>query len=297
MEKRKILIIGSNGRLGKATARYFAPHHHVTSFNRNHINLESPDSIEKAVSSVDFNILINCAAYTNVDGCETEKELAYRINAEAVGELGQICAAQQAKMVHISTDYVFSGDNELPYTEDDPVSPISYYGESKLAGEQLLFESSPDHLALRTSWVLGLNRSSFPEWLIAKALETSEPLPVVADKWATPTRAEDLPPLLDHLLNQKKEASGVFHLTNSGVCSWAEYARHVLQSAEKHHIPIQTRKIKEITMSSLTNFVAKRPRYSGLSVEKYRNFTQKSPHHWQEAIDSHVELIANQFVA
>jgi dTDP-4-dehydrorhamnose reductase len=292
---QNIIILGSSGRLGKAMAHYFGAHHHVTSFSREHIELESPEAVKKAILPLHFDLLINCAAYTDVDGCESHEKLAYRINAEVVGELSQLCAAKQAKMVHISTDYVFDGHGDQPYTEEDPAQPISRYGQTKLAGEQLLFEGSPDHLILRTSWIIGLNRPSFPEWLIARAMETSEPLPVVADKWASPTRAEDLPVLLDHLLHQPEPASGIFHLTNSGVCSWAEYGRHVLRSAERHQIPIQTSEIREILMSSLTNFVAKRPRYSGLSVKKYQNFTAKSPHHWQEAIDSHVELIANQF--
>ncbi len=182
----KIAILGAGGRLGAALSRAWAATDEVLAFTRADIDLAQPGEIDRVLDPLRFDVLVNCAALTNVDYCETHEDEAMRINAGAVREIGALCARKHARCLHISTDYVFDGDTDRPYTEADEARAISVYGESKLRGEVALLDTSAEHLAVRVSWVFGPDRPSFIDGILKRALE-SDTAEAIGDKWSTPS--------------------------------------------------------------------------------------------------------------
>src|SRR5207247_3868216 len=162
----KLVIVGAGGRLGAALVRTYREKFGVIGFNHAQLDLANRDEMRRKLSAIDFDVLINAAAFTNVDLCETQREQAFRINAEAPRVLAAICGEKNAKLIHFSTDYVFDGEKRAPYTEEDEANPISVYGESKLAGEKNVLATGDQHLVVRVSWVFGPDRSSFIDGMI-----------------------------------------------------------------------------------------------------------------------------------
>lgn len=203
---RRVLLLGGNGLLGGAFRRAWARHPDfvLTEFSRGELNLSQPEQIDRALDSVEFDLLINAAAYTKVDDAEVQPELAMAVNAQAPGRLAENCARRGARMVHFSTDYVFDGGLERPFTESDAANPLSTYGHSKLIGEQLVAAASPRHLIARLAWLFGQGRDAFPEWLLHKALRQPE-VRVVSDKSGSPTWNEDIPAWIGALLSSPRQ--------------------------------------------------------------------------------------------
>src|SRR5947208_14542146 len=162
----KIVVIGSAGRLGAALTREYQNKFAVTSANHAQLDLSDFDVIREKLRRTAFDVLINAAAFTNVDRCETERDQAFRINAEAPRVLAEICWKKNAKLIHFSTDYVFDGEKRAPYTEEDEANPVSVYGASKLAGEKNALSAENRHLVIRISWVFGPDRPSFIDGMI-----------------------------------------------------------------------------------------------------------------------------------
>ena len=180
----RIIVTGAGGRLGAALVREWkAAGIDVLGFARQELDLAQPEQMRATLDGVEFGVLVNCAAQTNVDRCETHPEEAMQINAHAVRTLAEICKAKGARCVQISTDYVFDGAKSTPYTEEDPVVPISHYGESKRAGEIALLEVSDKNLAVRVSWVFGPDRPSFVDGIVKNAL-SQETVAAISDKIA-----------------------------------------------------------------------------------------------------------------
>ena len=182
----KIAIIGANGRLGAALAREYQRDFEVTSYDRRQLDLGQLDRVRSALAATKFELLINCAALTNVDYCESHREEAFVVNAEAPRLLAEIANEKSAKLVHFSTDYVFDGKKTDPYVEEDKAVPLSVYGESKLEGEQRVLEASSQHLVVRLSWVFGPDKPSFIDQIIQRARE-NDVVTAVADKFSAPT--------------------------------------------------------------------------------------------------------------
>ena len=273
-------------RLGAALARNWSATDEVFPFARADIDLAKPGAIDHALDALSFDALVNCAALTNVDYCETNEAEAMRINAGAVGEIGALCARKHARCVHISTDYVFDGDLRRPYVETDPARAISIYGESKLRGETALLEASDAHLAVRVSWVFGPDRPSFVDGILKRALE-SEVAEAIGDKWSAPTYTVDLAAMLHPFLNEIR-TSGILHASNSGSCTWREYGEYALQCAAKAGVPVKTTTVGSLEMASMKAFVAKRPVYTVLSSEKLAGLTGDAPRSWQAAVEDYV---------
>jgi dTDP-4-dehydrorhamnose reductase len=237
---------------------------------------------------LEFEALINTAAQTNVDRCETHQEEAFALNAEAPRVLAEICAGKRALFIHISTDYVFDGEKREPYTEEDEARPISVYGESKREGERRALEANDRAVIARVSWIFGPDRPSFVDWAIGQAREREE-VKAIADKWATPTYTVDLAQLLKPLI--AKAGSGItdpgyniLHLANRGECSWQEYAQWAIDCCRAENIPLKTTKIGKASLAEMKSFIAKRPVYSVLSTAKYESLTGVRPRPWQEAV-------------
>ena len=168
----KIVVLGAGGRLGAALVREFRPKYDVAVFDHAQLDLSNLEDLREKVGATTFDVLINAAAFTNVDACETERDRAFLINVEAPGVLAEICNEKDAKLIHFSTDYVFDGEKRAPYIEEDQANPISAYGESKLAGEKNVLAAEDGHLVVRVSWVFGPDRPSFIDAMIKRAQKT-----------------------------------------------------------------------------------------------------------------------------
>jgi dTDP-4-dehydrorhamnose reductase len=282
----KIVILGAGGRLGAALARTWSATDEVAGLARADINLGKPGDIDRVLDPLGFDVLVNCAALTNVDYCETHEEEAMRINAAAVREIGALCARKHARCLHISTEYVFDGETDQPYTETDAAHPLSIYGESKLRGEQALFETSPEHLAVRVSWVFGPDRPSFIDLILKRALEF-DAAEAVGDKWSAPSFTLDLAGMLRPFLRDIA-VGGLLHTSNSGVCTWREYGEYALQCAARAGIPVKTTQVNSIPLAGMKSFIARRPVYTVLSSEKVTGLSGVAPRSWQEAVEDYV---------
>jgi dTDP-4-dehydrorhamnose reductase len=283
---RRIVVVGAGGRLGAALVREYAHEFEIVGFNRAQLDLGAPEQLRSTLGSLDFDALINAAAQTNVDRCETHQEEAFALNAEAPRVLAEICGTKEARFIHISTDYVFDGEKCEPYSEEDEARPMSVYGESKREGERRALEANDRALIVRVSWVFGPDRPSFVDAILKKARD-EEVVSAVADKYATPTYTLDICKLLKPFLVDRQEG-GLLHLANSGECSWQEYAQWALDCCHAEGIPMKAKEVGAATLAEMKNFIAKRPVYSVLSNEKYRRVTGETPRPWRDAVADYV---------
>jgi len=281
----KIVIIGSGGRLGAALTRECRDKFDVVGFNHAQLDLTNFEQVREKVTALDFDVLINCAAFTNVDLCETQREQAFQINAEAPRVLAEICREKKAKLIHFSTDYVFDGEKREPYTEDDVAKPISVYGESKREGEKLVLQTQDRHLVVRVSWVFGPDRPSFVDGVIKRARE-NEHVEAIADKFSTPTYTRDIAQVLPQFF--ENDVSGLLHFANAGECSWQEYAQFSLDCCRSLGIPLKAKTVGALKLSDMKNWIARRPVFSVLSTTKYIAITGSTPRGWRDAVGDYV---------
>ena len=281
----KIAIIGANGRLGAALAREYARDFELTSFERRQLDLGQLDRVRSALAATKFELLINCAALTNVDYCESHREEAFVVNAEAPRLLAEIANEKSARLVHFSTDYVFDGKKTDPYVEEDKAVPLSVYGESKLEGEQRVLEASSQHLVVRLSWVFGPAKPSFIDQIIQRARE-NDVVTAVADKFSAPTFTIDVAGWLRLVV--EKSANGILHLTNNGGCSWQEWAQYAIDVCRSRGLPLKAERVEAVSLGDMKNFVAQRPVHTVLSTAKFTALTGVQPRHWREAVAEYI---------
>lgn len=282
----KIVILGAGGRLGAALLREYREKYNILGFNRAQLDLASLEDVRQTVGAMDFDVLINPAAFTNVDACETERDRAFLINAEAPGVLAEICNEKDAKLIHFSTDYVFDGEKRAPYAEEDPANPISFYGESKLAGEKKVLAAGNRHVVVRVSWVFGPDRPSFIDAMIKRA-QQDEKIDAVSDKFSTPTYTHDIADMLPQFFDRGVD-DGLLHFANAGKCSWQEYAQWALDCCRDSGVPLKARTVGSLKLSEMQNWIARRPVYSVLSTTKYTDLTGASPRAWREAVADYI---------
>jgi dTDP-4-dehydrorhamnose reductase len=295
----KLVVLGTGGRLGAALMRQFRDKFEVTGFSHAQLDLSNLDAVRQKVSTESFDVLVNAAGFTNVDLCETERDRAFLINAEAPGVLANVCGDKGAKLIHFSTDYVFDGEQRSPYTEEDEANPISVYGESKLAGEKNVLAAHDRHLVVRVSWVFGPDRPSFIDAMIKRAQE-NEKIDAIADKFSTPTYTQDIAAMLARLLNGWSRRApapdglvaghlhGILHFANAGKCSWQEYAQWALDCCERAGVSLKAREVGPLELRDMKNWVARRPVYSVLSTTKYTELTGQPPRTWREAVADYI---------
>ena len=242
-----ILLLGKNGQLGWELQRALAPLGRVVALDRQGQpgdpalagDLADLEGLRRTVEALRPQVIVNAAAYTAVDRAESEPELARRVNTQAVALLADSAARLGALLVHYSTDYVFDGSGERPWTEDAPTAPLSVYGLTKRDGEQAITASRARHLILRTSWVYGRRGGNFARTMLRLARERSE-LRVIGDQWGAPTGADLLADVSAHAIHQALRPmqgaapvpSGIYHVAAAGVTSWHGYACHVLARAQ-----------------------------------------------------------------
>jgi len=283
----KVVILGAHGRLGAALMREYRDKFEVVGFNHAQLDLGKPEEIHAEIDKLDFDVLINAAAFTNVDLCETEREQAFAINAEAPKVLGEICSEKNAKLIHISTDYVFDGEKREPYVETDAAEPISVYGESKRAGEKNVLAGRDQHLIVRVSWVFGPDRPSFIDAMIKRARE-EEQINAIADKFSTPTYTHDIAEMVSRFFDVDVPG-GFLHFANNGECSWQEYAQHALDCCRASGISLKAKTVGALKLADMKNWIARRPVYSVLSTAKYAKLTSLTPRPWRDAVSDYIE--------
>src|SRR5215467_4307294 len=282
----KIVILGTGGRLGAALLREYRERYDPAGFDHAQLDLANLDEVRRTLGGMNFDVLINAAGFTNVDACETERDRAFLINAEAPGILAEICNEKDAKLIHFSTDYVFDGEKRAPYTEEDQANPISGYGESKLAGEKNVLAAADGHLVVRVSWVFGPDRPSFIDAMIKRAQE-DEKIDAISDKFSTPTYTCDIAHMLPQFFD-RGAVGGILHFANAGKCSWQEYAQWALDCCGDAGIPLRARTVGALKLSEMKNWIACRPAYSVLSTAKHTDLTGTPPRAWREAVADYI---------
>jgi dTDP-4-dehydrorhamnose reductase len=282
----KIVILGAGGRLGAALLREYRDKFDVVGFNHTQLNLSDLGAVREKLRNTSFDILINAAGFTKVDLCETQPDRAFLINAEAPRVVAEICDEKNARLIHFSTDYVFDGAKCEPYTEEDQASPISVYGESKLAGENHVLAAKSQNLVVRVSWVFGPDRPSFIDAMVQQAQENDE-VDAVVDKFSTPTYTLDIAAMLPRVFD-RNVSGGILHFANAGQCSWREYAQWAVDCCHNVGLPLKAKTIGERKLRDMANWIARRPVYSVLSTAKYTNLTGISPRTWREAVSDYI---------
>ncbi|MGA7276245.1 MAG: dTDP-4-dehydrorhamnose reductase [Candidatus Udaeobacter sp.] len=283
----KIIIIGSGGRLGAALMREYRGKYDVDGFNHTQLDLSNLKGVRERLRAMNFDVLINAAAFTNVDLCETERDRAFLINAEAPGVLARICCDKRAKLIHFSTDYVFDGEKRAPYSEEDEAKPISVYGESKFAGEKNVLAMENRHLVVRVSWVFGPDKPSFIDGIIKRAQESME-VDAIADKLSTPTYTLDIAAALRRFLTHASDDGGIVHFANAGECSWQEYGQWALDRCHEAGLPLTATTVGAGKLKDMANWIARRPVYSVLSIAKYTKLTGAPSRTWRDAVADYI---------
>lgn len=280
---QKILVIGKTGQLARAISTNRGPWEYEF-LARNEADLSNLEQTAVALRARQFDILINTAAYTAVDKAEDESELATIINGEAPGILANICAEKDAKLVHISTDYVFGMDWNRPLLENDPTDPINAYGQSKWEGEEAIRKKLEEHIIIRTSWLYGLSGQNFPKTMLRLA-ENLDKLKVVYDQVGNPTFADDLAIAIRHICGSELEGKyGTYHYSSEGVCSWYDFARAIFRLSGK------SVEVQPVTSDQFPT-AAKRPYYSVLNKKKIKDTFGVEIRHWQDAIADFIEKL------
>jgi len=282
----KIVVLGTGGRLGAALLRKYGDKFDVAGFDRTQVDLSDLNEVREKLRKTRFDVLINAAGFTKVDLCETHPDRAFLINTEALRVLAEICSERSARLIHFSTDYVFDGEKREPYTEEDEATPISVYGESKLAGEKHVLAAEDRNLVVRVSWVFGPDRPSFVDAMIKQAQE-NERVEAIADKFSAPTYTHDIARALPQFFDRDVEG-GILHFANAGQCSWQEYAQWALDCCYNAGLPLRAKTVGADKLKNMASWIARRPVYSVLSTAKYTKLTDTSPRTWREAVSDYI---------
>ena len=277
----KILITGSNGMLGHDLIDVLKNNHELILTTSKNLDITNKDEVFSVIGDKNPDIVINSAAYTDVDGCEENQDTAFSVNGDGVKNLAFACKKFDCVLVHISTDYVFNGENTRPWIEDDEIGPISIYGKSKLKGEESILEILDKYFIIRTAWLYGINGKNFPKTMLELA-ENHDEVKVVYDEVGTPTYTPDLAKAISQLINT--DYFGIYHITNSGSCSWCEFSKYIFEIAKKDV------KVIPVTASEFAR-AASRPHYSVLENKKWVENGFKPLRSYKDAIKEYLELL------
>lgn len=289
MSKQKVLLTGSDGQLGSELKLLFdnLPNYETFYTDKNNLDITDTESIRNCFNKFSPEIVVNCAAYTAVDKCETDTENAFKLNATAVGYLAEECSKTNAFLIQISTDYVFDGFSDKPYTETDPTNPQSVYGKSKLEGERLLSQSDCKSLIIRTSWLYSSFGSNFVKTML-RIGSTNPAIRVVNDQIGSPTYALDLAKAIITAIVHKNELKHkeIFHFANEGSTSWFEFAKTIFKLANItcEVVPVSTEEYGNTTP---------RPKYSVFSKNHIKEKLQITIPNWEESLKRCLTLINN----
>lgn len=280
----RILITGSNGQLGAELQTVLAGAGEIVAIAREDLDFANDTAIRQVITTIQPNLVINAAAYTAVDKAESDIDLAMAVNGKAVEIIAQECDKLGAGLIHVSTDYVFDGNNNRPYLETDITNPLSVYGQSKLAGELAIQANCHNYIILRTAWVYGIGgKGNFVKTMLRLGGDREE-IRVVADQIGSPTWTGDLALAIKQLIpHLDRENAGIYHFTNSGVASWYDFAVAIFAEANLLGFPLKVKRVIPITTPEYPT-PAKRPAFSVLSCRKITEILGNYPPHWRESL-------------
>lgn len=281
-----ILVTGSNGQLGNEMQQIAKQYPNYKFIFTDVAELDICDikAVQLFAQENGVNYIVNCAAYTAVDKAETDQELCYKINRDAIRNIGEVAKKLNIKVIHISTDYVFDGTNHIPYTEEMDVCPTSIYGKSKLDGEIALMQTDCEALILRTSWLYSTFGNNFVKTMIKLGTDR-DALGVIFDQVGTPTYAADLADAIMKIINHPTFSTGIYHFSDEGVCSWYDFTKsiHRLSNIRCNVKPIETKDYPVATP---------RPHYSVLNKSKLKSTFGIVIPHWEESLEKCIQRLS-----
>jgi dTDP-4-dehydrorhamnose reductase len=289
-----IWLIGNKGMLGQEVEKLFKRKRLSYLASDKEVDITNYPILQEFTKNIKLAWIINCSGYTDVDKAEKEIEKAFLINRDGVKNISKIAIEKQAKLIHLSTDYVFNGkkDTHLSYTEDDKTEPINLYGESKLAGEKEIKETFKKYFILRTAWLYGRGEKNFVSTML-KLFKEKEEIKVVSDQWGSPTYTVDLAEVILKMINNDSDKFGTYHFTNEGVTNWYEFACTIYDKVKRlgliegnKKIEIQPIKTEDYPMKTL------RPRYSVLSKEKIKREFNLKIRNWEDALEDFINTLS-----
>lgn len=276
----KILVTGSDGQLGRSLRKKFEndPEIEAVFTDVDSLDITDRNALERIFSDNNFDILVNCAAYTDVNRAESDDLMAARLNTQAVGYMAEVASRYNVRIIHISTDYVFSGDSSRPYVENDEPYPHSIYGRTKLEGEGILKSFCPDSVIIRTAWLYSEYGNNFVKTMHRLGKEKGA-VSVVSDQIGTPTYAGDLADAIHSVVKNKEWHPGIYHFTDEGVASWYDFAIAIFELSGMKNV--------KVTPIDTVNFPtpAKRPQYSVLSKNKIKSTFGLSIPYWRDSLE------------
>lgn len=282
----KILLIGITGQIGQELQQTLPSIGEVIGVGRQSLDLSQPEQIQERIAEIKPNVIVNAAAYTAVDKSESESDLAMAINATAPKAIAVAAQNIGATVLHISTDYVFNGQNHTPYKERDPTDPLGVYGKSKLLGEIGVRENCDRHLILRTAWVYGSRgHGNFVKTMLRLGSERTE-LKVVTDQIGSPSWSYDIAIAITQLLPKSwadENINGIYHFTNSGVASWYDLALATFNEAKQLGFPVKVEQVIPITTAEFPT-PTQRPAYSVLAKTKITETLGNYPPYWRDSL-------------
>ncbi|MFH2046222.1 MAG: dTDP-4-dehydrorhamnose reductase [Pseudomonadota bacterium] len=291
----KILVIGSQGQLGwdllkEAKAFGFE----ATGFDLPQIDIRIKSDVEQIISDFSPTIVVNAAAYTNVDKAEEERDVCFAANCFGPENIAAVCNSLSIPLIHISTDYVFDGSANTPYTETDKISPINVYGKSKAEGEILVRNIIEKHIIIRTSWLYGIHGNNFVKTILRLGKE-KEVISVVSDQYGSPTFATDLSNAVLTISSQIKNGNsniwGTYNFCGAGITTWHGFAEKIIEEA-KQYMQIKTTMVKPIASKDYP-VKAGRPSYSALDCSLIKRQFGISPKPWQESLKASIKIICS----
>lgn len=282
---KKIIVTGANGQLGRAINQVYASNGEYECVNTDvkDLDITDIDAVVRYVDEIKPYAVINCAAHTNVNGCETDVDNAYRINAIGPRNLSIAATRAGARLMHVSTDYVFDGHASTPYTEFDTPNPEAVYGKTKLAGENFVKEFAKDYFIIRTAWLYG-DGKNFVKTMLGLS-QTHDKVTVVGDQFGSPTSASELAKAIAYLL--PTDNFGLFHGTCEGITNWADFTREIFRLAGKSTEVITV--TSEEYEKNTTGVVAPRPAYSVLENYMFKLTTNHMFADWEKAIAEYIQ--------
>jgi dTDP-4-dehydrorhamnose reductase len=279
--QKNILLTGANGQLGYELQRSKPNAYNIFACDVEQLDITELKNVRDYITANNIDLIINAAAYTAVDKAESDKDLAYKVNETGAQHLATVAKETSIPLIHVSTDFVFSGQQGSPYTTEDEATPDSVYGASKLAGEQQIINTMPDnYLIVRTSWLYSAHGNNFVKTMLRLMQEKSQ-LGIVADQTGTPTWAKTLADTIWAL--EAKQAQGIYHCSDNGVASWYDFAVAIQQHAMNEGLLHKKIPVKPIQTSDYPT-PAKRPAYSVMDKSKTETTLGYSLPHWQESL-------------
>lgn len=283
---KKILVIGGNGQLGNCIRKIapdFELDYEFIFTDSQTLDVTNEDQVNSFFYDNKPDFCINASAFTAVDLAETEKDKAFAVNAQGVANLAEACKEHKTVLIHVSTDYVFDGETNLCYSEDDFTNPIGIYGESKLRGEELALEINPQTVVLRTSWLYSEFNKNFVKTML-HLFSQKDQLGIVSDQFGQPTNANDLAEAIMNIIESPKKAYGVFHFSNYPETTWFEFAKKIAEFSKS-----------EIKLNPLTTeqypTPAKRPKRSTMCLDKIEETYNIEPKHWENSLEECVGIL------